>query len=295
MLILKVGGNEIDDTRFVEQLGHVMRTLAEPVILVHGGGKEIKQLQEKLGLEPQYIDGLRVTDEDSLALVQMVLAGRINKRLVAALSNAGLDVFGMSGIDRASIQAKKLEHPGGDLGYVGKITYVKTDVFKRLLEDNIIPILSPVCYGPGGYVFNVNADHVALALAVALAARELVFLTNVPGVLHDGALLSELTPADVEDLIIQAVIVGGMIPKVRSALEAVNEGVQSVRITNLEGLQQGTGTKITALESATVLESATATKSEPVKRPRSMPDEQKEVLTTNQQNNRISDYGNSRQ
>lgn len=244
MLVLKVGGNEIDDAEFVAKLGGALTTVVEPLILVHGGGKEIKQLQERLGLEPQYIDGLRVTDEDSLILVQMVLAGRVNKRLVAALSNAGLDVFGMSGIDRASIQAKKLEHPGGDLGYVGQITHVKAEVFRHMLEDGITPIVSPICYGPGGYVFNVNADHVALALATALPARELVFLTNVPGVLHQGTLLSELTPAEVETLIAGGVIVGGMIPKVRSALEAVNGGVASVRITNLEGLQAGRGTKI---------------------------------------------------
>ena len=256
MLILKVGGNEIDDAGFVENLGQALLSVAEPMLLVHGGGKEINQLQEKLGLAPQYIDGLRVTDEDSLALVQMVLAGRINKRLVAALSNAGLDVFGMSGIDRVSIQAKKMEHPGGDLGYVGQVTRVKAEVFQSLLDDGVMPIVSPICYGPGGYVFNVNADHVALALAVALKAKELVFLTNVPGVLHGGALLPELTPAEVEALIAEAVIVGGMIPKVRSALEAVNGGVASVRITNLEGLRHGAGTKITPLKQSPAAEIA---------------------------------------
>lgn len=249
MLVLKVGGNEIDDAEFVAKLGGALTAVTEPLILVHGGGKEIKQLQERLGLEPQYIDGLRVTDEDSLVLVEMVLAGRVNKRLVAALSYAGLDVFGMSGIDRASIQAKKLEHPGGDLGYVGQITHVKVEVFQHMLEDGIMPIVSPICYGPGGHVFNVNADHVALALATALPARELVFLTNVPGVLHQGALLAELTPAEVETLIDGGVIVGGMIPKVRSALEAVNGGVASVRITDLAGLQEGRGTKIRYEES----------------------------------------------
>ena len=244
MLILKVGGNEIDDPTFVSRLGGVLVSLPEQVMLVHGGGKEIKQLQEKLGLEPQYIDGLRVTDEESLALVQMVLAGRVNKRLVAALSNAGLDVFGMSGIDRASIQAEKLVHPNGDLGYVGRITYVKARVFKHLIQEGVTPILSPICYGPGGEVFNVNADHVALAVAVSLQADQLVFLTNVPGVLQEGSLLAQLTPADVETLITDAVIFGGMIPKIRSALEAVAGGVRSVRITNLDGLQAGTGTVI---------------------------------------------------
>jgi acetylglutamate kinase len=249
MLVLKVGGNEIDDAAFVDQLGAAMAAVSQPMMLVHGGGKEIKQLQEQLGLKAQYIDGLRVTDEESLVLVQMVLSGRVNKRLVATLSNAGLDVFGMSGLDRASIQAKKLEHPNGDLGFVGQVTQVKVDVFKRMLEENVIPVIAPVCYGPGGNVFNVNADHVAQALAVALAADELVFLTNVPGVLHDGNLLAQLTTADVEDLIAAGIITGGMIPKVRSALEAVAHGVASVRITNLAGLRQTAGTLIRAGES----------------------------------------------
>ena len=258
MFVLKVGGNEIDDEEFVERLGQVLGSLAKPIVLVHGGGKEIKQLQEQLGLKPQYIDGLRVTDADSLALVQMVLAGRVNKRLVATLSNAGLDVFGMSGIDRASIQAKKLEHPQGDLGYVGQVTYVKREVFTRLLEDGVFPILSPICYGPGGNVFNVNADHVALALAVALEAEELVFLTNVPGVLQDGELLSKLTSSETEALITSEVIFGGMIPKVRSALNAVQGGVKTVRITNLDGLQAGTGTKIRAAAPQTAQRSPSA-------------------------------------
>lgn len=246
MLVLKVGGNEIDDPDFVKQLGKVLVSLQEPMLLVHGGGKEIKQLQERLGFEAQYIDGLRVTDEESLALVEMVLAGRVNKRLVASLSNAGLDAFGMSGIDRASIQAEKLEHPNGDLGHVGKITHVKADVFRHLIDDNVVPILSPICYGPGGHIFNVNADHVALAVAVALEATQLVFLTNVPGVLHNEALLPALAAAEVESLIREEVIVGGMIPKVKSALQAVAGGVKAVRITNLVGLQQGSGTVITA-------------------------------------------------
>jgi acetylglutamate kinase len=244
MLVFKVGGNEIDDPVFIKRLGRTIAALPEPPILVHGGGKEIKQLQERLGVEPQYIDGLRVTDAESLSLVQMVLVGRINKRLVAALSEAGVDAFGMSGIDRACIRAKKLEHPGGDLGYVGQITYIRTEVFERLLEDSVTPVLSPICYGPGGFVFNVNADHVAVAVAVALEADELVFISNVPGVLRDKKLLPQLTPAEIKTLVAEKVIHGGMIPKIRSALKAVEDGVVSVRITNLAGLKKGTGTTI---------------------------------------------------
>jgi acetylglutamate kinase len=244
--IIKIGGNELDDPSFVDNLGQAVAALTEPVILVHGGGKEIKELQTKLGITAQYIDGLRVTDAESLAVVKMVLAGRVNKRLVASLVAAGVDAFGMSGVDRASIKVEKLHHPQGDLGLVGRVTFVRTEVFKHLLEEGVTPVLSPICYGPDGSIFNVNADHVAMAVATAMAAKELVFVSNVPGVLRQGELLPHLTAAEVEQLIADRIIVDGMIPKVRSATEAVAAGVQAVKITNLAGLQAGTGTTIVA-------------------------------------------------
>lgn len=243
MLVLKIGGNEIDNPDFIEALGSAIAALPNPPVVVHGGGKEIRELQERLGIAPQYIDGLRVTDTESLSMVQMVLAGRVNKRLVAALSHADVDAFGMSGIDRACVRAKKLEHPNGDLGHVGKVTAVREEVFTRLLGDAVTPVLSPICYGPGGNIFNVNADHVAVAVAKALHAAELVFVTNVPGVLKNGETQSHLTPAEVQSLIDDGIINGGMIPKVHSALEAMHAGVPTVRITNLEGLKSNGGTR----------------------------------------------------
>jgi len=244
MLVIKIGGQEIDSGDFVKNLGQAIAALEESPILVHGGGKEIRELQTRLGLEPQYIDGLRVTDSESLDIVTMVLTGRINKRLVSSLSMAGVDAFGMSGVDRAAIKAKKLEHPAGDLGQVGQVVEVRTEVFTRLLEDGITPVLSPICFGADGTIFNVNADHVAQAVAIALAADTLVFVSNVPGVLRDNQLLPDLTVAEVEQLIEDKVIVDGMIPKARSALNAVDGGVAAVRITNLDGLKAGTGTII---------------------------------------------------
>lgn len=246
MLVIKIGGNELDDPTFVDHIGQAIAALPEPPILVHGGGKEIRELQKRLGVEPQYIDGLRVTDAESLAIVKMVLAGRINKQLVASLLVAGVDAFGMSGVDRSSIKAEKLQHPGGDLGQVGRIVDVRIEVFRRLLEDGVTPVLSPICYGPDGSIFNVNADHVAQAVARAMQADTLVFVSNVPGVLQDGQLLPHLTSQEVEQLIEARVIVDGMIPKVRSALEAVNGGVAAVKITNLAGLKAGAGTIIVA-------------------------------------------------
>lgn len=246
MLVIKIGGNEIDDPEFISRMGQAIAALPEPPIVVHGGGKEIRTLQQRLGVVPQYIDGLRVTDAESLSIVKMVLAGRINKQVVASLLHAGVDAFGMSGVDRSSIKAEKLEHPGGDLGQVGRIVAVRAEVFRRLLEEGVTPVLSPICYGPDGSIFNVNADHVAQGVARAMQADRLVFVSNVPGVLDKQALLPRLTTAEVEQLIAAKVIINGMIPKVRSALEAVSGGVAAVTITNLAGLQAGTGTTIVA-------------------------------------------------
>lgn len=240
--VIKVGGNELDDPVFVGGLVRAVQALAEPPVLVHGGGKEIRTLQERLGLEPQYVDGLRVTDVESLAVVQMVLAGRVNKRLVAALTAEGVDAFGMSGVDRGAIKAEKLEHPAGDLGWVGRVVEVRTQVFRRLLEDGITPVLSPICWGADGSMFNVNADHVALAVAQSLDAGRLVFVSNVPGVLVGDELIQRISTGQAEALIAEGVIAGGMLPKIRSALEAVSGGVAEVRITNLQGLAQDSGT-----------------------------------------------------
>jgi acetylglutamate kinase len=236
----------LDDWDFVEALVGVVSQLAEPPVLVHGGGKEIRSLQERLGLEPQYVDGLRVTDLESLAVVQMVLAGRINKRLVAALNVKGVDAFGMSGVDRGAIKAEKLEHPAGDLGWVGRVVAVRAEVFHRLLNDGITPVLSPICWGGDGSMFNVNADHVALAVASELAAETLVFLSNMAGVMNEDRLIESISAVQAEALIADGVIFGGMVPKIRSALEAVEGGVGAVRITNLEGLAEGGGTVVTA-------------------------------------------------
>jgi acetylglutamate kinase len=243
--VIKVGGNELDDPTFVKGLVRALKEMPEPPVLVHGGGKEIRSLQERLGLEPQYIDGLRVTDLESLAVVQMVLVGRINKRLVAVLTAEGVDAFGMSGVDRGAVKAEKLEHPAGDLGWVGRVVAVRAEVFDRLLDDGITPVLCPICWGADGSMFNVNADHVALAIATELGAETLVFVSNVPGVLADDQLVERISPDQAEALIADGVVFGGMVPKVRSALEAVAGGVEAVRITNLEGLAEGTGTLVT--------------------------------------------------
>lgn len=241
MLILKVGGNEIDDPNFLTEFACTIASMPETAIVVHGGGKEIADLQNKLGLTPRYIDGLRVTDEASLAIAEMVLSGRVNKRIVAALLQHGVDAIGLSGIDRGLVRVERLAHPSGDLGRVGRVVDVRADVLRDFTKRGIVPVLSPISLGDDG-AYNVNADSVACAVAAALNADTVVFVTNVPGVLHNNALVTTLTPHQTETLITQQVIIDGMIPKVRAALVALNDGAHAARITNLAGLQNGSGT-----------------------------------------------------
>jgi len=257
--VFKIGGNELDQPDFVRQMAQTVKELPDLPILVHGGGKEIRDFQERLGLEPRYIDGLRVTDAPSLDVVQMVLSGLINKRLVAALIAEGVDALGMSGMDRGAVKAEKMHHPRGDLGWVGRVVAVRHEVFLSLLDQGIMPVLSPICgsalfpppgqgaWGSDGAIFNVNADNVAEAVALATHADRLVFVSNVPGVLAGDRLLDHLGPAEAETLIAEGTISGGMIPKVRAALETVARGVRAVCITNLPGLRQGAGTVLTAV------------------------------------------------
>jgi acetylglutamate kinase len=215
----------------------------EPTIIVHGGGKEISQLQNQFGIQTKYIDGLRVSDEQSLELVKMVLCGAVNTRIVAALQLAGITAQGLSGLDQGLVKVRKMQHPGGDLGWVGEVVSVQGDVLQSLLTQGITPVIAPICLGEDG-AYNVNADHVAGAVGSAVTAERVIFLTNVPGVLHEGQVIQRLTAQTITELITQKVIVDGMIPKVKTALEMVEHGAAQVIITNLDGLKQQTGTVV---------------------------------------------------
>lgn len=245
---LKIGGAELAEGPILDELVESLVGLAHecPLVIVHGGGGEIADLQKRLGLEPTFVDGLRVTDAESLRVAQMVLSGLVNKRLTARLVSRGVRALGMSGVDGGVLQARRLQHPSGDLGYVGEITGVDVDCLTNLLGLGFTPVLSPISLGENGTVYNVNADHAALAVAGALRAAELIFLTDVPGVRYGDTLLPRLTVQAAEEYIAAGVITGGMIPKVRSALQAVARGVAGARITNLAGLAAGTGTVVEA-------------------------------------------------
>ena len=236
--VLKVGGTELADGPVLDQLVDVLTQMVQDasLVVVHGGGTEIATLQERLGLQPCFVDGLRVTDEASLWVAEMVLSGAVNKRLVARLVVRGVRAIGLSGVDCGLLRGVLLAHPKGDLGRVGEITQVGADMLRQMLDLGLVPIVSPISLGMDGRPLNVNADHAALAIASALSASEVIFLTNVPGVLVDGEVLEHLTADRAVELIDAGVINGGMIPKVRSALSAIACGVGAVRITDLAGL-----------------------------------------------------------
>lgn len=242
MKVLKISGHEIDQPGFLDSLAQTVAQSSEPMIVVHGGGKEITQMQEKYGVQSQFIDGLRVTDSTSMQLIEMVM-GAINQRIVQTFQLAGIEAQGFSGIDRALVTAKKLDHPKGDLGRVGEVISVRGNILLDLVNLGVTPVISPVCLGHDG-AYNVNADHVAGAVGVAVNAEQVVFLTNVKGVLNNQEIVPTLTPTIANDLIQQQVIFGGMLPKVHTALHMIEKGAKQVVITNLDGLLANTGTAV---------------------------------------------------
>jgi acetylglutamate kinase len=248
IVVIKVGGNELDDPAFMDGFALAVAAVqAEghlPVV-VHGGGKAIASLQERLGLMPRFIEGLRVTDEASLDVAEMVLSGLTNKRIVRALVHAGIRAAGFSGVDDGTIYVEKMWHPLGDLGRVGEIQDVDTHLIQTLIAGGIVPVISPISFGSlDALSYNVNADHAATAIAAKLGAIKLIFVSNVPGILVAGRVVRAVTADQAEKWIEEGIITGGMIPKVRSAIQAVQGGVAQAVITNLAGVQEGSGTGV---------------------------------------------------
>ena len=247
MQLLKIGGNELSDSNFLKNLAQTVAALDEPVVIVHGGGRAIADMQARLGLPIVKVDGLRVTDAESLAVTQMVLCGQTNKLIVVALLSAGVMSAGISGVDGGLLRCVKKQHPLADLGFVGQIVQVDPQIVLTLTAQGIVPVISPVSLGLEGQVYNVNADEAAGALATALQARVLSFISNVPGVLdQDNKPIPQLTTVQTEQLIQRGVIRDGMVPKVRAALSVIDQGVPNVRIVNLNGLVAGQGTHFSA-------------------------------------------------
>lgn len=247
-VVVKVGGNELDDPAFLDGLVLAVKAIQNdghiPVI-VHGGGKTIAQYQEKLGLEARFIDGLRVTDEASMDVAEMVLSGLTNKRIVRALVSAGIRAAGFSGVDDGTIYVEQMWHPMGNLGRVGDVQDVDTHLIDVLVTAGIVPVISPISFGAHDALsYNVNADHAATAIAAKLGAIKLIFVSNVPGILVAGRVVRAVTADQAEQWIEEGIITGGMIPKVRSATHAVQSGVAQAVITNIGGVQEGGGTGV---------------------------------------------------
>ena len=242
-VVIKIGGNELEDSVFVEEFAKAIVSYHQKhsCIIVHGGGRAINEMLQALHIEPKYVDGQRVTDEATLEVVEMVLSGLINKRLVTALLNLNVDAIGISGVDRKLLVAE----PWGDnMDLVGRIVQVRTEIFEGYFRQNVIAVVSPLSIGNGGR-YNVNADHAAGMIAGAIQAQATYFISNVPGVLNNGQIIPALTKVEVEELIEKDIINGGMIPKVNAAIDALENGSQQAIITNLDGFINGIGTTFT--------------------------------------------------
>jgi acetylglutamate kinase len=242
--VIKVGGNEVDEPCWVQKLARAVADHRGHVVIVHGGGKEVTALQRTLGAEPEWRDGLRVTSNEAMRAVSMVLSGVVNKRLVSALVSSGVEAVGISGEDGGLLRAKVAR--GGAMGRIGEIEHVRGELLRAWLGQGLTPVVSPVSRGPDGQALNVNADDAAAAVAAAMEAEELLFVSNVPGVL-DGSRTLELISTDgVEAMIADGTANGGMAPKLRAAARAA-ERVGRVRIGGLEMLRDTqAGTRVAA-------------------------------------------------
>jgi len=239
---LKVGGNELENDEFLQGLAAAISASTDPLILVHGGGKGIAQLQAQLGLPTVKVDGLRVTDADSLSVAEMVLSGSVNKLLVKALLAVHVPAVGLSGVDGGTLRCQKKVHAAVDLGFVGEIVKVNTRLLQLILEHGWTPVISPISLGLDGQTYNVNADEAATAIASAMRADILEFVSNVPGVMENNEVIPQLTTTETLSLISAGIIHGGMVPKVNAAIAAVDSGVPKARIVNLAGLNAASGT-----------------------------------------------------
>ena len=242
-LVIKYGGHAMIDkemqTSFANDIALLQQVGTKPVV-VHGGGPQIENMLNKLNIKTNFIDGLRVTDKDTVNVVEMVLSGAINKSIVAAIMSAGAKAVGISGKDGGLIKAEKItsrRDPNSaiekvvDLGFVGKPTKIDTKVLDALMHGGLIPVVAPLGLGEDGQTYNINADTVAGAISSSLEAKRMLMLTDVPGVLDkDGNLIEELSSKEAKDLIQKGIITSGMIPKVETCIEAVENGTDAAVI-----------------------------------------------------------------
>lgn len=258
VVVVKYGGAAMDraglSRSFAQDVALLQHAGIHPVI-VHGGGPQVTQVSERLGIETTFVDGLRVTDEATLDVATMVLAGTLNTQVVGMLVAGEVPAVGLSGVDGGMVVVSRQAEP--DLGFVGRVEHVNVEVLRTLIDEGFVPVVASIAADELGHPYNVNADVVAAELAVALEAEKLVYMNDVPGVIGPGGdLLSELGVRDVADLLAHpSAVVGGMIPKLESAVRALGAGVTRVHL--LDGrvehalvlelfTPEGVGTMITA-------------------------------------------------
>jgi acetylglutamate kinase len=238
-LVIKYGGAAMEQADLKEQFAKdvlLLRLVGIRPVIVHGGGPQIGALMKRLGKEPRFVGGMRVTDEETVEIVEMVLVGKINKEIVGLINLHGGRAVGLSGKDGSLIRAHKRLHRTADgtmldIGLVGEVDAVNPALIRLLEEDGFIPVIAPVGVGSAGETYNINADLVAGDVAAALSAEKLIHLTDVQGIKgEDGRHISTLTKGDAERLIKASVIDGGMLPKVESSLRALAGGAQKAHI-----------------------------------------------------------------
>jgi len=234
-IVVKYGGNAMKDDNMIASFARdivLMKLVGMNPVVVHGGGPQIGSHLERLGKKSEFIEGMRVTDEETMDVVEMMLGGLVNKAVVSALNQQGGRAVGLTGKDGSLIRARKMLLKGGqDIGQVGEVEKIDPRIISHLEAGGFIPVIAPVGVGEQGEAYNINADVAAGKIAAVLQAEKIIFLTNAPGVLDkEDKILTGLTVPQVEDLILDGTIHGGMVPKVRYALDAVNSGVKSAHI-----------------------------------------------------------------
>lgn len=235
-MVVKYGGSAMQNDRLQDSVMEdiiLMSYVGINVVLVHGGGKEINNVLDKLNIQSEFINGLRYTDEDTMEVVQMVLSGKVNKDLVSKINSKGGNAIGLCGIDGNMLLCEELQE-GVDLGFVGKIKKVNTKVINDCLKDGYIAVIATVGVDKEGNSYNINGDLAASAIAKELSAEKLILLTDVPGLLKepsmDESLISEIKKEDINSLFEEGIVSGGMIPKVNCCLDALDNGVKRVHI-----------------------------------------------------------------
>jgi len=245
-IVIKYGGHAMVEKQLKEDFARnitLMKFIGLKPVVVHGGGPQINSVLDRMGIRPRFVRGMRLTDEQTMDVVEMVLGGKVNKEIVAQINKQGGKAVGLSGKDGNLIFAKKLHivHQEDankppeiiDPGLVGEVTHINSDIINTLTKQDFIPIIAPVGAGDSGETYNLNADLVASRVAMALNAKRLIFLTDVDGLLDpQGTLISSVDAEKIHHMIAEKAITGGMIPKIECAVDALKNGVEKVHIIN---------------------------------------------------------------